>query len=94
MSCFRKDGIIKKVYMSLVPLIETAEPCHNTITVNNRQYDYRCRRFEAPKDRKKYVVDLLEELGVGYKIWPASSNTIAVDIINDAEVLDVVSKAV
>ena len=93
MSCFRKDGIIKKVYMNLVPLIEKAEPCHNTIIVNKKQYDYCCRRFETPKDREKYVISLLDELGIGYKIWDVSSDKIAIDIINDDEVLDIVRQA-
>ena len=93
MSCFKKDGTIKKVYMSLVPLIENSELCHNTIIVNNEQYDYRCRRFEVPKDREKYIVALLDELGSGYKIWEVSADTIAVDIINDYEILNIVKQA-
>ena len=56
MSCFKKDGTIKKIYMDFVPLIESAEPCHNTITVNKTQYDYRCRRFEMPKNRQRSMI--------------------------------------
>ena len=94
MSCFKKDGTIKKIYMSLIPLIENAEPNRNVITVNNTFYNYQCRRFEAPKDREKYITALFDELGIGYKIWPVSSDKIAVDIINNDEVLGIVRQAV
>ena len=93
MSCFRKDGIIKKVYMDLVPLIENAEPYHSIITVNKKQYEYSCRRFEVPKSREKSIISLLNELGAGYKIWKVSSDTIAIDIINDDNVLNIVRQA-
>ena len=93
MSCFKKDGTIKKVYADLVPLIEKAEPYHSIITVKGSLYEYICCRFEVPKSRKTSVVSLLDELGVGYKIWAVSSDTIAVDIINNDEVLDIVRQA-
>ena len=93
MSCFKKDGIIKKIYMDLVPLIESAKPFHNVIVVDDTPYDYSCRRFILAKNKEKHIGQLLDELGIGYKIWADSKDTIAVDIINSAEVLEVVRRA-
>ena len=93
MSCFKKDGTLKKMYMDLVPLIENAKTYYNVITTNNTPYNYSCRRFETGKNKEKHVIELFDELGIGYKIWPISSDMIAVDIINNDEVLDLVKQA-
>lgn len=80
--------------MNLIPLIEQAKPYNGVVIVDAAVYKYTCRRFEVAKDREKYVVALLDELGTGYKIWPSTKGMITVDIINNNEVLDIVRRAV
>ena len=93
MSCFKKDGTIKKIYMDLVPLIENAAPYNGVVAVGDLSYKYTCRRLEVAKNKEKHITELLDELGTGYKIWPISSEMIAIDIINNDEVLNIVKQA-
>ena len=96
MSCFKKDGTLKKVYMSLVPLIENAEPHHGIVSIGkseNPYYEYDSLRFKVPKDREKYITALLDELEVSYKIWHDLTKNITIDVLKNDEVLDIVRQA-
>lgn len=96
MSCFKKDGTLKKVYANLVPIIETAEPHHTVITVgrnNTVVMEYDCYRFNITKDRFRYLEKLFTEISAKYETLYDLSKIVTVDLKNYDEVLNIVRQA-
>ena len=98
MSCFKKDGSLRKVYTEFVPLIENAH-FHHTVITSGRYEDfveeYDCYRFEVPHKRYKYLVSLLDEIKADYHLWFEVGYYLPVhiDIKNYDEVLNIVRQA-
>lgn len=93
MSCFKKDGTLKHIYINIIPFIEKAKPHHATITVGRKDTvieEYDCYTFDIPKNRYLYLRNLLEELNIWYRPWFNISNTVTVHVNNIEEVLDIV----
>ena len=93
MSCFKKDGTLKKIYADLVPYIKTAKPHHTIATVGRSDIiikEYDCYRFDIPKDKYKYLEKLFTELNAKYDVWYDLSKMVTIDVRNYDEVLSIV----